>query len=66
VADVCQNCKFARRDAEWEGDALLECHRYPPLLDEKDARIFPVVAADDWCGEWRLGVVIDMTPKPDA
>lgn len=47
----CVSCAFG--EIEGEGGV---CHRYPPqfVVDEGEVgSAFPVVSADDWCGEYR-------------
>ena len=44
---TCKNCLYYDKE---EG----ECHRYAPRPD-RFTPSFPVVYADDWCGEWANG-----------
>lgn len=52
VANDCQTCEFILPNNE--------CHRYPPVVVLEGANIraaWPVVSADDWCGEYQAGGV---------
>ena len=40
--ETCQRCRW------WNPGPLPECRRMPP----RDDRIWPLAAADDWCGEF--------------
>jgi hypothetical protein len=51
---MCATCVFG--DLSGEGGT---CHRYPPIYaaDEDGAGFtFTIVAADDWCGEYKRKV----------
>ncbi len=45
--DCCGDCKFLNR--HHAGSVTLTCRRYPP----NSLGNFPVVAAQDWCGEFQ-------------
>jgi hypothetical protein len=47
----CASCAFGEIDGQ--GGV---CHRYPPVFivdEEGGGSTFAIVAADDWCGEYR-------------
>lgn len=49
----CQYCSFFSLEPK---DYLGLCHRYPPKIinigDDDYESMLPVVAKDDWCGEF--------------
>lgn len=58
----CDNCRHSKK-VLWtppvglnpKSRTVIECHRFPPLiLDEMKEGIFPLVAANDICGEFSL------------
>lgn len=50
---ACNSCSFFKADPK---DDLGFCYRYPPTIvqlgDLDFDSIFPVVARDEWCGEF--------------
>jgi hypothetical protein len=62
---TCSTCRYSFNGAELHGDARLQCHRRAPIMprspDDKTYRLsghetafrgWPIVFADDWCGEF--------------
>ena len=56
-AERCENCRFFNQ--EEEGNALGECRRRSPYLlsveEDENSPIgaWPIVAAEEWCGEFQ-------------
>lgn len=59
----CGTCRHAEMtvlppcDHEDEGTVGYECRRFPPTIvavsdDGSAGQAWPIVHADDWCGEW--------------
>ena len=54
----CQTCRFARSDGHSRGTYV--CRRSAPVLPEgKDFGRWPLVQADDWCGEYAPSTVAE-------
>jgi hypothetical protein len=54
IAEACQTCRFLL--IESARDEIGFCRRYPPKLIASEEELnftFPVVAVDEWCGEYR-------------
>lgn len=45
--DVCSNCIFGKR----VGSDTYECHRFPPPAQPINGRRWPLMGADEQCGE---------------
>lgn len=48
----CEDCFFYQREQDWAG----ECRRHAPRPQlDCEIAVWPIVKADDWCGEydWR-------------
>jgi hypothetical protein len=57
--DNCESCVFWRKCnyyAEHEGVTFGECRRNSQVLNKNDATIFPEIASNGWCGEYRRWV----------
>lgn len=50
--ESCAICKWFL--IEKDGDKLGQCHRYAPMPQDRTDRvkIWPTVAANDWCGDF--------------
>jgi hypothetical protein len=54
VQEACKSCRFLMLDTP--RDELGFCRRFPPLIVQADEEMnftFPVVAINEWCGEYR-------------
>jgi len=56
---ACSTCKYI---------VGIYCCRYPPTVVAPNVQMWPVVAGDDWCGEWSAGSsnFPGMTVTPDT
>lgn len=71
----CGNCRYWNNASGEPPEKKACCRRYPPVVPATDGAVieshfvgvFPVVYADNWCGEWlgRLGHDGQRLPKPD-
>ena len=51
----CDTCAFGVPCMLDEGEVVLKCHRFPPVivvLDGEVTQVLPQVDELDWCGEW--------------
>jgi hypothetical protein len=50
----CATCRFSRKPDDLP-DLSRHCRRHPPKImrDPDDFAEFPLVYADDWCGEFQ-------------
>lgn len=59
-SERCENCKFATTSLGPNGPQL-ECRRFPPGIvspaPQMLTTVFPVIAPEAWCGEWRNGAL---------
>lgn len=68
VREGCGSCEFGKRHEWRNGDQAhvrVACRRYPPQIVQTiekspyDSTVYevnqfcPIMAEDDWCGEWR-------------
>ncbi len=53
-AQACKNCHFSKPSGV---DFRVECRRFPPSVSVSSLSAYirfpPLVAENDWCGEWR-------------
>lgn len=52
--DQCGNCRYWKQIESIHG----YCRRYPPMIGQESPALyvnaqFPIMQANDWCGEWR-------------
>ena len=66
---TCASCRYAEPVA-YEDDLVVQCRRYPPSLVgngsmDTAGQVWPQVAQQDWCGEYRLRPDPDRPPPPN-
>lgn len=55
---ICALCIFVNKT-----DDAFECRRYPPKINIRDESIYPLVAGEDWCGEFRKGKAVALPER---
>lgn len=49
--EACSECEFS--EMHEQNDTLFYCRRRAPAILKGDRGVWPVVSADEWCGEYR-------------